>query len=169
GTLFYLLRNRFYIGEVRYKGEILPGEQPPIMDRALFDAVQQKLTDQWTTRSSVRNAGDHLLTGLLFDDAGHRMSPTHATKAGIRYRYYVSLPCLHGEAKTAKVGSVTRVPATDIEDVVVKSLNEHLRNERGMEDSAITGHSAIVEMIDRIDVYRDRIRLRSRESSETIK
>ena len=32
---------------------------------------------------------------------------------GIRYRYYVSLPCLHGEAKTAKVGSVTRVPAAD--------------------------------------------------------
>ena len=26
------------------KGEILPGEQPPIMERALFDAVQQKLT-----------------------------------------------------------------------------------------------------------------------------
>ena len=48
------------------------------MDRALFDAVQQKLTDQWTTRTTVRNAGDHLLTGLLFDDAGHRMVPTHA-------------------------------------------------------------------------------------------
>jgi site-specific DNA recombinase len=39
---------RFYIGEVNYKDEILPGEQPAIMDRALFDAVQQKLTDQWT-------------------------------------------------------------------------------------------------------------------------
>jgi DNA invertase Pin-like site-specific DNA recombinase len=26
GTLFYLLRNRFYIGEVKYKGDILPGE-----------------------------------------------------------------------------------------------------------------------------------------------
>jgi hypothetical protein len=98
GTLFYLLRNRFYIGEVRYKGEILPGEQPPIMERALFDAVQQKLTDQWTTRTSIRNAADHLLAGLLFDDAGHRMAPTHATKAGIRYRYYVSLPCLHLQA-----------------------------------------------------------------------
>ena len=91
GSLFYLLRNRFYIGEVKYKDEILPGEQPAIMDRALFDAVQQKLTDQWTTRSRIRNASDHLLTGLLFDDAGHRMVPTHATKAGIRYRYYVSL------------------------------------------------------------------------------
>ena len=102
GTLFYLLRNRFYIGEVKYKGDILPGEQPPIMDRALFDAVQQKLTDQWTTRTSIRNAGDHLLAGLLFDDAGHRMAPTHATKAGIRYRYYVSLPCLHGRGEDGK-------------------------------------------------------------------
>jgi hypothetical protein len=40
------------------------------MDRALFDAVQQRLTDQWTTRSTVRNASDHLLIGFLFDDAG---------------------------------------------------------------------------------------------------
>jgi len=32
GSLFYLLRNRFYIGKVKYKGEILPGEQPAIMD-----------------------------------------------------------------------------------------------------------------------------------------
>src|ERR1035441_5887008 len=90
GSLFYLLRNRFYVGEVNYKDEILPGEQPVIMDRALFDAVQQKITEQWTTRSTVRNASDHLLTGVLFDDAGHRMVPTHATKSGVRYRYYVS-------------------------------------------------------------------------------
>jgi hypothetical protein len=47
---------------------------------------------------------------------------THATKAGIRYRYYVSRPCLHGETKTTEIGSVTRVPAADIEDVVVKSV-----------------------------------------------
>jgi len=60
GSLFYLLRNRFYIGEVEYKDEILPGEQPAIMDRALFDAVQQKLTAQWTTRSTTRNASAHL-------------------------------------------------------------------------------------------------------------
>jgi len=171
GTLFYLLRNRFYIGEVSYKGDILPGEQPPLMERTLFDAVQQKLTDQWTTRSSVRIASDHLLTGLLFDDAGHRMAPTHATKGGIRYRYYVSLPCLHGEAKTAKIGSVTRVPAPDIENVVVKSLNEHLRSQSGMPASAITGHSAIAEIIDRIDVHKDRlaVRLRSQENPGMIK
>jgi site-specific DNA recombinase len=167
GTLFYLLRNRFYIGEVKYKGEILPGEQPPIMDSALFEAVQQKLTDQWTTRSTIRNAGDHLLAGLLFDDAGHRMVPTHATKAGIRYRYYVSLPCLHGETKTAKVGSVTRISATNIEEVVVKALNEQPTSQNGMPTSAITSHDAIAELVDRIDVYKDRLAvgLRSRENS----
>jgi site-specific DNA recombinase len=165
GTLFYLLRNRFYIGEVKYKGDILPGEQPAIMERALFDGVQQKLTDQWTTRSTIRNAGDHLLAGLLFDDVGHRMVPTHATKAGIRYRYYVSLPCLHGEAKTAKVGSVTRVPAADIEDIVVKSLNEHLRSQTGMPAAATTRRSAIAELIDRIDIHKDRLAVRLRRDN----
>src|SRR5476649_507052 len=126
GSLFYLLRNHFYIGEVKYKDEILPGEQPAIMDRALFDAVQQKLTDQWTNRTTIRNASDYLLAGLLFDDAGHRMIPTHATKAGVRYRYYVSLPHLHGESKIASVGSVSRIPAAEIEDIIVKSLQEYL-------------------------------------------
>jgi hypothetical protein len=168
---FYLLRNRFYIGEVRYRGDILPGEQPPIVDRALFDAVQHKLTDQSTARTRTWNASDHLLTGLLFDDAGHRMVPTHATKAGIRYRYYVSLPCLHGEARTAKVGSVPRVPATDVEEVVVKFLNEHLVTQREKPVSATTGSSVIAELIARIEVHKDRltVRPRTRENPERIK
>src|SRR5258708_37154414 len=80
------------------------GEQPSIMDRALFESVRQKSLVQWSHRTVVRNNSDHLLTGLLFDGAGHRMVPTHATKAGVRYRYYVSMPFLHGEAKTASAG-----------------------------------------------------------------
>src|ERR1700691_1731441 len=36
GGLSQLLRNRFYIGEVAYKGAIHPGEQEPILDRTLF-------------------------------------------------------------------------------------------------------------------------------------
>src|SRR5258708_10361640 len=100
------------------------------MDRSLYDAVRQKSLDQWSHRTVVRNKSDQLLTGLLFDDAGHRMVATHATKAGVRYRYYVSTPCLHGEAKTASAGSVARLPAADIEDTVVKSLKEHLAAKR---------------------------------------
>jgi site-specific DNA recombinase len=169
GSLFYLLRNRFYIGEVKYKDEILPGEQPAIMDRALFDAVQQKLTDQWTTRSTTRNASDHLLTGLLFDDAGHRMVPTHATKAGVRYRYYVSLPHLHGESKTASVGSVSRVPATDIESVIVKSLNEHLIAQKEKPASSLShvrDGKAALEQVARIDVHEDRLAVRLKSADE---
>ena len=43
GPLAHLLRNPFYIGAVVFKGETLPGEQPAIIDRKLFDAVQAKL------------------------------------------------------------------------------------------------------------------------------
>jgi DNA invertase Pin-like site-specific DNA recombinase len=172
GSLFYLLRNRFYIGEVKYKDEILPGEQPTIMDRALFDAVQQKLTDQWTTQSTTRNASDHLLTGLLFDDAGHRMVQTHATKSGVRYRYYVSLPHLHGESKTASVGSVSRIPAAEIEDVIVKSLHDHLIAQKEKPSSRATqigDRKVVQDSIARIDVHEDHlaIRLRSADGEET--
>ena len=163
GSLFYLLRNRFYIGEVKYKDEILPGEQPAIMDRQLFDAVQQKLTDQWSHRNHAKSKSDHLLTGLLYDDAGHRMIPTHATKAGIRYRYYVSLPHLKGESKTVSVGSVSRIPATDIEDIIVKSVNEHLVAQHDQPSSSSAradDRSVIAEQVVRIDVHKDRLIVR---------
>ena len=172
GSLFYLLRNRFYIREVKYKDEILPGEQPAILDRALFDAVQQKLTDQWTNRTTLRNASDHVLTGLLFDDAGHRMVPTHATKAGVRYRYYVSLPHLYGESKTASVGSVSRIPAADIEDIFIKSINEHLIAQKAKPNSAITpagDRQVVLEQIARIEAHIDclTIRFKSGEAEQT--
>jgi hypothetical protein len=172
GSLFYLLRNRFYVGEVKYKDEILPGEQPPIMDRTLFDAVQQKLTEQWSTRSTTRNASEHLLTGLLFDDAGHRMVPTHATKAGVRYRYYVSFPQLHGESKTASVGSVSRVSATDIEDMVVNSLRKSLIVQNAKSNSCIIRveeRKALLQQVARVGVHEDRlsIRLKSADDEET--
>ena len=171
GSLFYLLRNRFYIGEVKYKDEVLPGEQSAIMDRQLFDAVQQKLTDQWSHRNHAKTKSNHLLTGLLYDDAGHRMIPTHATKAGIRYRYYVSLPHLKGESKTALVGSVSRIPATDIENIIVKSVNEHLLAQHDQPSSG-SAHAddrgVIAEQVVRIDVRKDRliVRFRSADTEE---
>src|SRR5258708_6940897 len=169
GSLFYLLRNRFYIGEVKYKGEILPGEQPAIMERQLFDAVQQKLTDQWSHQNHAKTKSDHLLTGLLYNDAGHRMVPAHATKAGIRYRYYVSLPHLKGESKTVLIGSVSRIPATDIEDIIVKSVNEHLGAQHDQPGSSSAQADdrgvMIAEQVVRIDVHKDRLIVRYKSAS----
>src|ERR1700675_3762297 len=160
GALYYLLSNHFYIGEVKYKDEILPGEQPPIMDRALFEAVRQKSLAQWSHRTVMRKKSGHLLTGLLFDDAGHRMIPTHATKAGIRYRYYASTPVLHGEAKTASAGSISRVPAADIEDTIVKSLETHLAAKQdGSTSSAVRleDREALARLVAEIVVHSDRL------------
>lgn len=42
GPLAHLLRNRFYIGEVAFKDEVLKGEQQAILDRDLFEAVQAR-------------------------------------------------------------------------------------------------------------------------------
>jgi site-specific DNA recombinase len=56
GPLAYLLRNRFYIGEVLFKGEICPAEHQPILDRDLFEAVEQKLTAHQNGRRTARTS-----------------------------------------------------------------------------------------------------------------
>jgi len=125
GPLFYMLRNRFYIGEVRYKNEIFPGPQPPLLERELFEAVQTKLTAQRSHQVTRRAKSAALLRNLLFDAAGHRMIPTHSTKHGVRYRYYVSQPYLRGLAKPPS-GAIIRVPAVEIESIVTKAVAKHL-------------------------------------------
>ena len=149
GALFYLLRNRFYIGEVNYKGQIYPGEQPPILDRKLFDHVQQMLSKQQNHQTRTRTSFGHLLTGLIFDDAGHRMSPTQAQKNGRHYSYYVSRPLLFGNAATADVGSVSRVLAHDVDDQVRKIVLEPRIKNKGT--SAIDSAFAC-SIIERIEV-----------------
>ena len=152
GALFHLLRNRFYIGEVNYKGQIYPGEQPPILDRDLFDQVQTMLTDQRSHQTRTRTSFSHLLTGLMFDDAGHRMAPTQAQKKGWHYSYYVSRPLLFGNAATAAVGSVSRVPAPDIDDQVRKVVLEP----RHKSTSPIDNTYASL-LIERIEVQQNRL------------
>jgi site-specific DNA recombinase len=157
GPLFYMLRNRFYIGEVRYKNEIFPGPQPPLLDRELFEAVQAKLTEQWSHRTATRNKSAALLSGLLFDDAGHPMSPTHSTKNGVRYRYYVSQPYLRGLAKSSS-SSVGRVPAADIEAAVTKALASHLSDRnRHKADQNQVDRSTIAANVARIEVRRNQL------------
>src|SRR5258708_16724395 len=142
---------------------MLAGEQASILDRKVFAAVRQKSLAQWSHRTVARNKSDHLLTGLLFDDAGHRMVPTHATKAGVRHRYYVSTPVLHGEAKTASAGSVSRVPAADIEDTVVKFLKEYLAANQGKSATGtlpLGDRGALADLVAGIVVTSDRLSLR---------
>ena len=141
GSLAYLLRNRFYIGEVRYRGEVCLAQHPAILDRDLFEGVQQTLSSQHRASARPRGQSDALLMGRLYDDAGNRMTPAHANKGGMRYRYYVSAALSQGRP----AGSVTRVPAREIEAAVLRALRE-----RYPEQDALDDRTVITGSVDRI-------------------
>jgi site-specific DNA recombinase len=145
GPLAHLLRNRFYIGEIHFKGEVLQGEQPAILDRDLFAAVQLKLSEQASNHTATRMQSSALLSGRIFDDRGNRMTPSHARKGNTKYRYYLSSALFNGAAD--RVGSVRRVPATDIEALVIKSVRQRLKPAPPIDDqSLVETHVARVEV-----------------------
>lgn len=136
GPLRYLLRNRVYIGEVVHKDQHYPGEHLPILDRGLFEAVQQKLASRSVGRRRGSINTDSLLTGYVYDDRGNRMSPTTSNKGGLRYRYYTSQALVQGRKQDA--GSVPRVPATEVEAAVLGAL-EPLKSATPSSAPEITG------------------------------
>src|SRR4029077_14532410 len=98
GPLPHMPRNRFYVGEIVFKNEILTGEQPAILDRKLFNTVQSKLDEQLNNHQTKHANSESMLTGLIFDDLGNLMTPTHARKGKAKYRYYISLPLVQGQS-----------------------------------------------------------------------
>ena len=145
GPIAHLLRNRFYIGEVTFKGEVLAGEQPAIVDRDLFEAVQAKLTEQVNSHNTARMRSQALLAGRIFDDRGNRMTPSHFRKRGIKYRYYLSAALLQGQPERA--GAVNRIPAAEIEGLVIESVRDHLNQSAEIADAVlINTHVARIEV-----------------------
>ena len=122
GPLAHILKNRFYIGDVAYRGEIHKGEHAPILERELFDAVQAKLAERAGAAEITALAVPRPALGGIFDDRGNPMSPSHANKKGVRYRYYVSQAILQNQK--SKVGSVSRVSGPDIEAIIVEALRQ---------------------------------------------
>jgi hypothetical protein len=122
GPLGYLLKNRTYIGETVHRGQSYPGEHEAIISRHLFEAVQARLTSQSRGSGQRQRLSHALLMGRLFDDRNNRMTPSHANKAGRRYRYYVCRALHEGRAEEA--GSITRVSASDLEEAILQALRE---------------------------------------------
>jgi site-specific DNA recombinase len=87
--------------------------------------VRARLAENAVDRGAgMRVKNPSLLTGLLFDSEGHRMTPTHAVKKGTRYRYYVSRPLIVGARADASAG--LRVPAAEIEQIVTNRIRRLL-------------------------------------------
>jgi site-specific DNA recombinase len=120
GHLYKILSNPIYIGRLTHKDQVHEGLHGPIVDHESWNRVQRRLAEHTQDRAGSRLDSDGLLAGKLFDDRGNRMSPSHATKRGRRYRYYVSQAILQGRKED--VGSVARVPAMELERRVVDAV-----------------------------------------------
>src|SRR5919201_754428 len=164
GALAYLLKNRFYIGEVVYRGEVHRGDHEPVLDFALFEAVQAKLTAQAVARRCRLRAAPAILSGRLFDNRGNRMSPTHANKGGVRYRYYVSQTVL--QRKPQPSGLISRVPAAEIEALVVKAVCKHLNTCEGGQRLSDNDRDLLERHLERVTLTPNHLELRLRELIE---
>ena len=134
GALYLMLQNRIYLGEIVHKDQSYPGEHPAIIEPGLWNEVQRKLADNRTERADgSRATNPSLLAGLLHDDRGERMSPSHAVKRGTRYRYYVSRSLVTGSRSAAPMGH--RIPAGEIEALVATRLSAFLSNRSSLFDA----------------------------------
>ncbi|MCG6122856.1 MAG: recombinase family protein [Microvirga sp.] len=123
GAIYQILRNRLYRGEIEHRGEVHQGEHEAIIPENLWQDVQSRLADQsHRQRGTQSRAVSAPLAGLVFDHDGDRMSPTYAIKSGRRYRYYTSAPLVRGKAD----GTGIRIPAPDLEQLVVTTIVDHL-------------------------------------------
>ncbi len=126
GALYLMLQNQLYRGEISHKGESFPGQHDPIIEAELWDAVQDRLAANRNDRATGVGVIDtSLLTGLIFDERGERLTPSHATKGNKRYRYYIS-PDLLQENDNTKSKAIIRIPAGDLESVILRELRGFL-------------------------------------------
>ena len=162
GPLAHLLKNRTYLGETGHKGEWFTGEHAPIIEQAIFDQVQELIKANSITRRRKRSENGALLTGLVYDDRGNRMTPSFTMKRDVRYRFYVSAALLRG--RTQEAGTLPRISGPDLETAVLSALKENsaLLPPRDLS----TERETVVDLIDRIEVGQNNIRVALKTSSE---
>ena len=118
GQIYSILKCATYVGEVHHHGKVYPGLHPSLVDRDTWDRVQAKLASNVKgERSGERAAASSPLAGKIVDEAGDPLSPVHATKGRVRYRYYVSRELQHGRSSQGM-----RIPAREIETAVAKRV-----------------------------------------------
>src|SRR5262249_13931360 len=123
GALYLMLKNRTYRGEIVHRDQHYPGEHQPIIGEELWDQVQAKLAvNAVERRAGGKTANASLLAGWRDDGQGHRMTPSHAVKKGMRYRYYVSQPLI-GKTREASPEGL-RIAAAELERIVLSGIGE---------------------------------------------
>jgi site-specific DNA recombinase len=142
GPLAHLLSNRHYLGEINHRGQSWPGEHASLVDQETFAKVQARLDGQRVTHAA-RLKSDALLIGKLFGETGERVTPSHATKQGVRYRYYISTSAM--QARDRVEASTDRLPASALEAAVIDALRAKIAKWGVRTPDTDTGIAAAIE------------------------
>ncbi|MBT8342778.1 MAG: recombinase family protein [Desulfatitalea sp.] len=128
-SLFRLLTNTIYTGNVDFKGTIYKGEHEAIMDAETWQRVQETLRRNGKTGGErVRNKYGALLKGLLFcTPCGTGMVHTYTSRSRKIYRYYV---CLNAQQRGWQSCPSKSINAHEIETAVVNHIRGISRNEK---------------------------------------
>src|SRR5439155_19469012 len=97
----------------------------------------------------------------IFDESGNRMSPTHANKGGARYRYYVSQAV--PQKKPRAPGSVSRVPAAELEALVLTALCKHLNANGAGQHLPGNDRDLVERHVERVTLTANHVELRFRQ------
>ena len=125
GALYELLANPIYVGEVRHRKVRHPGQQQAIVDKAVWEEVQERLRKQAAHHRTLDGkVGSSPLAGKLFDENGEPLYACGANKGARRYRYYVSRKVVQRSEEKTKNG--WRLPALEIERAVATACRQML-------------------------------------------
>ena len=125
GALYALLANPIYLGEIRHRKVRHPGQHQAIVDKPVWEQVQERLRKQAVHHRTLDTKGvSSPLAGKLFDETGEPLYACGANKGARRYRYYVSRKVIQGSAERTKNG--WRLPALGIERAVASASRQML-------------------------------------------
>ena len=130
GGLFHLLTNPVYRGKIVHKGKVYDGEHEPIVDEALWNAVQARLQQKAPPRKRKSNdPQEAMLRGLLTDPEGRPMVPAYTKKGTRRYAYYETRKDLAAKPDAAPP---TRIAQSSIERRIISHLTALLEDEHAL-------------------------------------
>ncbi len=121
GALYELLANPIYLGEIRHRKIRHPGQHHAIVDRVVWERVQQQLRQRAAHHRTLGTSPvSSVLAGKLFDEQREPLYACGANKGARRYRYYVSRKLIQGSSERSKTG--WRLPGLQIERAVADAL-----------------------------------------------
>lgn len=129
GNLYYILSNIVYTGKVKHKKNVYDGEHQPIIEKEIFEKVQEQMYKNRVDKDcGEKSASNSLLAGKIFDDKGNRMTPSHSNTRKRKHRYYVSLAVT--KLRKGQEGSISKIPAGEVEKFVAETIKEFLTDNK---------------------------------------